>query len=129
IRPNFRFGSEVLSEVWDEEQQWWRLELAGGQTLTARFVISALGPFINPKPVGNGIEGFDDFAGDVLLPAHWPDGYEVRGKRVAVIGTGATGVQLAGHIAGEVQSMAVFQRTPVYCVPKPDFGVPRWLQK
>ncbi|MFV8310964.1 flavin-containing monooxygenase [Mycobacteroides chelonae] len=128
IHTHFRFGREVLSEVWDEEQRWWRLELEGGDTLTARFVISALGPFINPKPVGNGIEGFEDFEGDVLLPAHWPDGYEVRGKRVAVIGTGATGVQLAGHIADEVQAMAVFQRTPVYCVPKPDFAIPRWLR-
>ncbi|MGV7637289.1 NAD(P)/FAD-dependent oxidoreductase, partial [Mycobacterium kansasii] len=82
------------------------------------------GPFINPKPAGNGIPGFDDFLGTVAVPARWDPSYDLTGKRVAVIGTGATGVQLAGHVAPDVAAMTVFQRTPVYCVPKPDFRIP-----
>lgn len=128
LRPKFRFGREVRSEVWDEGQRCWRLETEDGETVTARFVISALGPFINPKPIGNGIQGFDDFDGDVVVPARWPGDFDIRGRRVAVIGTGATGVQLAGDIADDVAAMAVFQRTPVYCVPKPDFVVPPWMR-
>lgn len=129
VREHCVFGADVVAETWDEDNNWWHLELAGGGAVTARFVISAVGPFLSPKRVGNGIPGFDDFSGDVLVPAAWPEGYDLKGKRVAVIGTGATGVQLAGSIAPEVGSMKVFQRTPVYCVPKPDLEVPSWAQR
>jgi cation diffusion facilitator CzcD-associated flavoprotein CzcO len=128
IREHLRLGVDVASEQWDEANDIWRLRLADGGEITTRFVISAIGPFINPKPAGNGIAGFDTFAGTVAVPARWDPSYDLRDKRVAVIGTGATGVQLAGHIAPEVKSMTVFQRTPVYCVPKPDFAIPPALR-
>ncbi|GAB17233.1 putative flavin-containing monooxygenase [Gordonia effusa NBRC 100432] len=128
LRPHFRFRVEVTSEQWDDEASLWRLHLADGTSITARFVISAVGPFINPKPDGSGIPGFEDFDGIVAVPARWDASYDLNGKRVAVIGTGATGVQLAGHVAPDVASMTVFQRTPVYCVPKPDFPIPRVVQ-
>ncbi|MEC4614955.1 MULTISPECIES: flavin-containing monooxygenase [Tsukamurella] len=128
LRNHLRFRTEVLAEKWDDENHLWRLPLADGDVLTARFVISAIGPFINPKPAGNGIPGFDDFLGTVAVPARWDPSYDLTGKRVAVIGTGATGVQLAGHVAPDVAAMTVFQRTPVYCVPKPDFRIPSALR-
>lgn len=128
LTSHCRFGVNIQSERWDDDAQSWVLQTADGSHLTARFVISAIGPFLNPKP-DPGIVGVADFAGTVAAPADWRPEYDLRDKRVAVIGTGATGVQLAGHVAPEVDSMVVFQRTPVYCVPKPDFVVPSWLQR
>ncbi|EFV13164.1 flavin-containing monooxygenase [Segniliparus rugosus] len=127
IRPHVHFGVTVLSEEWDEANHLWRLRLEGGSEFTARFVISAVGPFFEKKG-GVDIPGIDDFAGTTVYPGKWKPEYDIRGKRVAVIGTGATGVQLAGHIAPEIGEMTVFQRTPVYCVPKPDFAIPKPVQ-
>ncbi|CPT70990.1 Probable monooxygenase [Mycobacteroides abscessus] len=117
LRPHFRFGIEVRNEEWDEENHYWRLNLANGEVITARFVISAIGPFFDPKKPD--IKGLESFAGIRVTPVQWLPEHDVRGKRVAVIGTGATGVQLCGAIADDCQSLTVFQRTPVYCIPKP----------
>ncbi|SKL95409.1 Probable monooxygenase [Mycobacteroides abscessus subsp. bolletii] len=122
LRPHFRFGVDVRNEEWDEENHWWRLNLADGSLITARFVVSAIGPFFDPKQPG--IKGLENFTGTRVTPVQWLPEHDVRGKRVAVIGTGATGVQLCGAIADETESLVVFQRTPVYCIPKPDFRIP-----
>lgn len=127
IRSHLRLNTSIQSERWDDDSQLWRLALSTGGEITARFVFSAIGPFINPK-ASSGIEGLADFAGVTIRPDDWRDEYDVVDKRVAVIGTGATGIQLAGHIAPDVASMVVFQRTPVYCVPKVDFAVPTGMQ-
>lgn len=126
LRPHFRFGVDVLNEEWDEENHWWRLNLADGSVITARFVISAIGPFFDPKQPG--IKGLENFSGTRVTPVKWLPEHDVRGKRVAVIGTGATGVQLCGAIADDTQTLTVFQRTPVYCIPKPDFRIPAIAQ-
>lgn len=126
LHSHFRFGVDVRSEEWDEERHQWRLNLADGSAITARFVVSAIGPFFDPKQPG--IKGLDSFAGTRVTPSQWLPEHDVRGKRVAVIGTGATGVQLSGAIADDTASMTVFQRTPVYCIPKPDFRIPRIAQ-
>lgn len=126
LRPHFRFGVDVRSEEWDEEQHHWRLNLADGSVMTARFVISAIGPFFDPKE--SGIKGIESFKGTRVTPSQWLPEHDVRGKRVAVIGTGATGVQLSGAIADDTASLVVFQRTPVYCIPKPDFRIPAIAQ-
>lgn len=124
LRPHLRFRADVQSERWDDAHDFWRMTLGDGTQLTARFVISAIGPFLNPKK-SSGLAGLESFAGITAVPSRWKPEFDLRGKRVGVIGTGATGVQLAGHVAPEVDSMVVFQRTPVYCVPKPDFAIPR----
>lgn len=126
LRPHFRFGVDVRSEEWDEGQHHWRLNLADGSVMTARFVISAIGPFFDPKE--SGIKGIESFKGTRVTPSQWLPEHDVRGKRVAVIGTGATGVQLSGAIADDTASLVVFQRTPVYCIPKPDFRIPAIAQ-
>ena len=119
-----RLHSEVRSRSWDEEAQLWRLSLPGGE-LTARFVISAVGAFVNPKPPQ--IAGLADFQGQVVQSAAWEPSVELTGKRVAVIGTGASAVQIIPEIAPAVAQLDVYQRTPIWVGPKFDPPTPRAL--
>ncbi|HEX2312620.1 MAG TPA: NAD(P)/FAD-dependent oxidoreductase [Thermomonospora sp.] len=123
IRPHVRLRSEVVARVWDEDARLWRLRIDGGGELTARFVVSAIGPFVDPKPTD--IPGADDFAGTVLHTARWDHGTDLTGKRVAVVGTGASAVQLVPEIARRVARLDVYQRTPIWVAPKPDMAIPR----
>ncbi|MGI8556954.1 MAG: flavin-containing monooxygenase [Solirubrobacteraceae bacterium] len=116
IRPFVRFGSEVLERVWDAAAQLWRLHLAGGETHTARYVVSAIGPFVDPKPAA--IEGLDEFQGKLIESARWDHEYDLTGKRVAIIGTGASAVQIVPEIARVVEHLDVYQRTPIWVGPK-----------
>src|ERR1044072_3234272 len=101
----------------DEEHHFWRLAIAGGPPLTARYVVGATGVFTQPKPPD--IPGLETFAGAVMPTARWGHGEDLRGKRVAVIGTGASAVQVIPSIAPEVEQLVVLQRTPIWCLPKP----------
>ncbi|MFE5290297.1 flavin-containing monooxygenase [Nocardia sp. NPDC056611] len=124
---HLRFHTEVVREVWDETHRRWVLHTADNEIITARFVISAVGAFLRPK-VDSGIKGLDDFTGTVQSPATWDHALDLAGKRVAVIGTGASSVQITPAIAPEVSHLDVYQRTPVWCLPKPNYPVPRRLQ-
>ncbi|AYF77927.1 NAD(P)/FAD-dependent oxidoreductase [Nocardia yunnanensis] len=124
LYPHLRFGTEVVAEEWDEDWHRWNLRLADGGVTTARFVISAVGAFISPK-LDPGIAGLAEYRGKIQRPSDWDDSYDLTGKRVAVIGTGASSVQITPSIAGAVGSLAVYQRTPVWCVPKPNPRIPR----
>ena len=104
--------------TYDDEAHLWRLETEDGDTVTARFVIGATGVF--SQPVTPDIPGIDDFAGTTMHTARWDHGQDLAGKRVAVIGTGASAVQVIPSIAPEVEQLTVFQRTPIWCLPKPD---------
>ncbi|MGX1804191.1 flavin-containing monooxygenase [Nocardia sp. NPDC055321] len=123
VHERVRFGAEVEREEWDEDAGHWTLHLADGSAVTARFVISAVGAFVRPK-VDVGIPGARTFKGKVLRPSSWDDDYDLTGKRVGVIGTGASAVQIIPAIAPRVEHLTVFQRTPVWSLPKPDFPVP-----
>ncbi|MFI1920442.1 flavin-containing monooxygenase [Nocardia sp. NPDC020380] len=124
LYPHLRFHTSVVSEEWDETDHHWNLHLAGGGVVTARFVISAVGAFISPKQ-DPGISGLDDYQGKLQRPSDWDEDYDFTGRRVAIIGTGASSVQITPSIAGRVGSLTVFQRTPVWCVPKPNPRIPR----
>ena len=126
IHPHIRFNSEVRSRTWDEENQLWRLDVAGRE-VTARFVISAIGPFVDPKPVG--IPGLDDFEGKLIHSARWDHDYELAGKRVAIVGTGASAVQIIPSIAKDVARLDVYQRTPIWVSPKFDPKIPDLLKR
>ena len=123
LYPHLRTGCEVTRQVWDDAESLWRLELADGAEITARFVISAVGGYVNAKPQVD-IDGLADFRGDVLRPNDWDDSYDVTGKRVAVIGTGSSGVQIAAALSDSVASLDVYQRTPAWVLPKVDFDIP-----
>ena len=117
-----RFGVRVTGATFDEEAHVWKVATHGGEELTARHVIDATGVLTHPKAPA--IAGVESFAGTKLHTARWDHSADLRGKRVAVIGTGASAVQLIPAIADEVEHLTVFQRTPIWCLPKFDRPIP-----
>ena len=116
LREHMQFNASVLSMAFDESADIWRLQLADGRDLTCRFVITALGPLSAPTPPR--IEGADTFLGQAFHTFHWPkEPIALADKRVAVIGTGATGIQVIGEIADKVGELTVFQRRPNWSAP------------
>ncbi|WP_306358596.1 MULTISPECIES: NAD(P)/FAD-dependent oxidoreductase [unclassified Nocardia] len=128
VHERVRFGAEVRREEWDDAAGHWNLRLADGSTVTARFVISAVGAFVRPRE-DVGIPGARSFQGTVLRPSSWDHDYDLSGKRVGVIGTGASAVQIIPSIAPRVERLTVFQRTPVWALPKPDMAIPAPAQR
>ncbi len=125
LRRHMRFGATVDSAVWDEDAEFWRVSTAE-DSCTARYLLTATGFLSQPRMPD--IEGIGDFRGEVLHTAAWDDAADLRGKRVAVIGTGATAVQLIPTIIDEVDELVVYQRTPIWVAPKLDFHVPPALR-
>jgi cation diffusion facilitator CzcD-associated flavoprotein CzcO len=128
VYRHLQTGAEVTRQVWDDAQGVWRLQIADGRTVTARFVISAVGGYVNAKP-DIPIAGIGDFTGRVMRPTDWDDSYDVSGKRVAVIGTGSSGVQIAGALAPVAGHLDVYQRTPAWVLPKVDFDITPRLRR
>ncbi|MGV0644377.1 NAD(P)/FAD-dependent oxidoreductase [Mycolicibacterium sp. XJ2546] len=118
VRRHMRFRTTVEGARWDEEAEVWRIALAGGETLTARYLITATGFLSQPNTPD--IPGLSGFAGKIIHSTAWDDGYELDGKRVAIIGTGATAVQLIPELAKKAADLTVYQRTPIWVVPKLD---------
>ncbi|MDO3649682.1 flavin-containing monooxygenase [Nocardia mangyaensis] len=116
-----RFGVEVTGARWDDDARRWRLDTSDGE-LTARFVVSAAGPWNEPRFPD--IPGLAEFPGEVFHSARWNHDYDLRGKRVAVVGTGASAVQFVPEIQREVAALHLFQRTAQWVLPKPDHSVP-----
>ncbi|MCI0384546.1 NAD(P)/FAD-dependent oxidoreductase [Streptomyces sp. CNQ085] len=117
LRPHIRFDSEVLSARWDTGALRWEIETGHG-TLTADMLVSATGPLSDPKIPD--IPGLGGFTGKVFHTARWDHGYDLRGKRVAMVGTGASAVQIVPSIQPLVDRLTVFQRTPPWVVPRMD---------
>lgn len=128
LYPHLRPHSEVTRQQWDDTAGLWRLTLANGDEVTARFVISSVGGYVNAKPRVD-IDGIDDFAGAIVRPNAWDDDYDIRGKRVAVVGTGSSGVQITSALSGRVANLDVFQRTPAWVLPKVDFDIPPVMRR
>src|SRR5688572_12338148 len=101
IRPHFRFNTKVTSATFDDDAHMWRLGTEAGDEITARFVIGATGIFNEPRLPE--IEGVGDFRGETLHTARWDHGISMKGKRVGIIGTGASAVQVIPAIAPEVE--------------------------
>lgn len=118
LRSRMRFDTKIDRIDFEDDTNRWRVTTAAGDTMTARFVVNATGTFPEPKiPEFNGIE---NFAGPVLHTARWDSTVDLTGKRVGIVGTGASGVQLISAVATEVAQLTVFQRTPIWIVPKYD---------
>lgn len=118
VRDRIRLDTKVVGASFDEAANVWQIETAAGEHLRARFVIGATGVFSQPKPPE--IPGVETFAGPTMHTARWDHSVQLRGKRVGVIGTGASAIQVIPAIAPEVERLTVFQRTPIWCLPKPD---------
>ncbi|PBC98355.1 catio diffusion facilitator CzcD-associated flavoprotein CzcO [Streptomyces sp. Ag82_O1-15] len=129
LRPHLRFDSEVKMMTWDQEKLRWGIETSRG-FLTADVVVSATGPLSDPKIPD--IPGIDSFPGKVFHSARWDHDYDLRGKRVAMIGTGASAIQIVPAIQPDVSRLTLFQRTPPWVMPRVDraiTGAERWLHK
>ncbi|WP_329521453.1 MULTISPECIES: flavin-containing monooxygenase [Thermomonosporaceae] len=123
VLPLIRFGTEVTEARFDQERGLWRVSTTGGE-LEAPVLISACGQLNRPELPA--IEGRGDFAGPSFHTARWDHGADLRGKRVAVVGTGASAVQVVPEIAAEAASVRLFQRSAPYVIDKPDRPYRRW---
>jgi cation diffusion facilitator CzcD-associated flavoprotein CzcO len=116
LRRDIEFGAKVTSTVFDEPSGTWLVRTSDGTERRARFVVAATG--ILSVPYIPEIPGREDFRGEQHHTGLWPkEGVDVAGKRVALVGTGSSGVQLVTALADEVASLTVFQRTPDWCTP------------
>jgi cation diffusion facilitator CzcD-associated flavoprotein CzcO len=116
LRRDIQFESRVAAAVYSEESRSWRVRLEGGSEHSCRFLITAIGPLSTPTLPR--IEGRDTFKGQAFHTASWPkEPVDFAGKRVAVIGTGATGIQTIQTIASQVGHLTVFQRTANWAAP------------
>jgi cation diffusion facilitator CzcD-associated flavoprotein CzcO len=116
LRPHMQFGCTVESAHFDDEATMWRLRLGDGRDLTCRFMILAVG--LLSAPTMPRYEGMGEFRGPSFHTYDWPtEPLDLSDKRVAVIGTGATGVQVIGELADKVRQLTVFQRRPNWCAP------------
>ncbi|ULN48549.1 NAD(P)/FAD-dependent oxidoreductase [Mycolicibacterium goodii] len=127
VRRHIRFNTTVTGARWDEDDAVWRLSLAGGEQLRARFLITATGFLSQPRTPD--IPGITEFDGKVIHTTDWDDEYSLHGRRVAIIGTGATAVQLIPELAERVAELTVYQRTPIWVVPKIDVRFPPAIKR
>ncbi|MFI1239973.1 flavin-containing monooxygenase [Nocardia salmonicida] len=126
LAEHTRFGVTVEGSRFDDAAQLWRLETSEGP-LSARFVVSAAGPWNEPRLPE--IPGLAEFPGEVFHSARWNHDYDLRGKRVAVVGSGASAVQFVPAIQPEVAELHLFQRTAQWVLPKLDHRVPGFEKK
>ncbi|WP_024447949.1 flavin-containing monooxygenase [Mycolicibacterium iranicum] len=127
VRRHMRFNSPVDGAAWDDDAKLWHVALSGGETLTARFLITATGYLSQPRKPD--IPGIEDFAGRILHSMDWDDSYSPAGERIGLIGTGATAVQLIPQLTKQAAELTVYQRTPIHVVPKVDFPIPPFLRQ
>ena len=118
VRDKVRTKSEVVSATWVEDTGRWRLETGAGHVHEADVLVSAVGMFNTPKVPD--LPGLDDFAGTVFHSARWPEDHDLTGERVAVIGTGASAIQVVPAIADQVARLDVHQRTAPWILPRKD---------
>lgn len=116
LRKDIRFNTRVTSLVWDDQNKFWQAGTEDGPIARAKYLISGVGNLsVSKAPEFKGIE---NFKGEVYLTGNWPhEGVDFTGKRVGIIGTGASGIQAIAEIAKEAAHLTVFQRTPNYATP------------
>ena len=116
LRSLYSLSTRVTSARWDEEANRWTFLTDTGETATAKYFVTGLG--LVSAPLVPDTPGFQEFQGEVYHTSRWPkEGVDFAGKKVAVIGTGSSGVQISPQIAEEAAELTVFQRTPNWCPP------------
>ncbi|MYR07940.1 NAD(P)-binding domain-containing protein [Gordonia sp. SID5947] len=118
LGEHLRFGAEMSSAVWDGDSERWVVTTTAG-TFTGRYLISAMGHLTDPKLPD--IPGIGEFSGTVMHSARWNPDVDLDGKRVGVVGTGASAIQVVPSIASKVEHLVLFQRTAPYIVARQDF--------
>jgi cation diffusion facilitator CzcD-associated flavoprotein CzcO len=127
LRENMKLNTEIVEARFDEASGTWTLTTDDDDTFTARVVIAGVGGLVDPSYPS--IEGLAGFEGDMIHTARWNHDVDLAKKRVAVIGTGASAVQVVPSIASTVSTLKVFQRTPGWVVPKADRLYPKRLRR
>ena len=126
VTPHVQLGHAVEAVTYDEEERRWSVRTARGE-LTADVVIAAVGPLSEPSIPD--LPGAERFRGPAFHTAAWDDELDLAGKRVAVIGTGASAIQVVPTIAPLIARLEVFQRTAPWVMPRLDRPIPRWRQR
>jgi cation diffusion facilitator CzcD-associated flavoprotein CzcO len=126
LREKIRFGVELTGAHWDERERRWTATTKDGREFVAQFLVSGVGGLHIPQVPE--LPGIAAFQGRTWHSAQWNHEYDLRGKRVAVVGTGASAVQFVPKIAPDVAELTLFQRTPPWIMPKPDHAMPSWAQ-
>ncbi|MBB4688892.1 flavin-containing monooxygenase [Amycolatopsis jiangsuensis] len=126
LRRFIRFGQEMTGARWDADENRWHVTTKSGDEFVAKALVSGVGALHRPQIPR--LPGIERFAGRTFHSAEWDDDFDLAGKRVAVIGTGASAVQFVPRIAPQVAELTLFQRTPPWIMPKADRAVPGWLR-
>lgn len=121
LEAHFAFGHELSAANYDADQQCWTVTFSNGNTIKSRVLISAIGALHIPNMPD--FEGLDSFKGETFHSARWNHNYDLTGKRVAVIGTGASAIQFVPAITQQVKALTLFQRSPAWVLPKPDRAI------
>jgi cation diffusion facilitator CzcD-associated flavoprotein CzcO len=121
-----RYGAEVQSARFDEHTDLWTIYLVSGETLAARFLVAAQGGLAQPNMPN--IPGLESFDGPVMHTARWNTAFDAKGKRIAVIGNAASGVQVIPQLAKQAEHVYVFQRTPNWVFPRGSAPIPKLTQ-
>ncbi|MGZ3475356.1 MAG: flavin-containing monooxygenase [Polyangiales bacterium] len=121
LRPHIKFNTEVVGAKYDDRKGIWEVRTKCGQTLRARVVVAGCGGLSRPSYPE--IPGLDRFEGKLMHSARWDDEYALEGKRVGVIGTGASAIQIVPTISKTVAKLNLFQRTPPWILPKRDLPI------
>ncbi len=124
LQRHVRFGAEVRAVDYQDKAALWTVTLKDGSALRSQLVVTAMGQL--SLPALPRIEGMDRFEGKAFHSAQWDHSFDLAGKRVAVIGTGASAIQFVPAIAYKVTSLTVFQRSPAYILPRPDRPYTAW---
>jgi len=125
IRTNIQFGKQVSSARFDAVRKVWRIETNNGaEVFEARSLVMGVGGLSRPQMPK--IDGIKSFKGELFHTARWRHDISLEGKRVGIIGTGASAIQIVPEIAGKVRQLNIFQRTPPWLIFKPDFAIPAW---
>ncbi|HEY6395911.1 MAG TPA: NAD(P)/FAD-dependent oxidoreductase, partial [Solirubrobacteraceae bacterium] len=123
LGPHMRYGHELTAAAWDQARDRWDIETSGGR-FTAQVLVLAPGGLSEPAVAA--VPGLEGFRGKVFHSATWDHGHDLRGQRVAVIGTGASSIQFTPRIQPQVAELQIYQRTAPWILPHPDRAVRSW---
>src|SRR4051812_36462600 len=126
VRPHVRTNHEVTAAAWDEDERVWEVETSQGE-IRGRVLVGAMGPLTEPRVPD--IPGLESFEGKTMHSARWDHSYDLTGKRVASIGTGASAIQYVPTIQPDVEQIFVFQRTPPWIFPHSNREIHGWERR
>ncbi|MET8759934.1 NAD(P)/FAD-dependent oxidoreductase [Lentzea sp. NPDC004782] len=127
VRPRIRFGTTVTHAEWDEARAEWRTSTSDGQLHVSAFLVLGVGGLHVPSVPE--LPGAAEFQGVSWHSSQWNHDEDLTGKHVALVGVGASGVQVAAHLAERAASLTIFQRTAPWVLPKADLPTPAWQQR